>query len=278
MIFAARCLGLGILLGISVGGVSPLYAQSSSTAISPAGSPTAAPVRSSLTLGSQGPEVTELQSILQLLGFYLGRIDGVFSEATQQSVQRFQQAAGLPTTGQMTLIDWNRLLPSATGQASQPVPLAAAVSPQPTPVPSASAPVPPPNPTAQSFPIPEAAILPPSGSSVTPPSSIAPPSLPPAESPNPPRPTAEPAANNSPRSNPSQENLTVPVLRLGSEGTEVERLQQRLGAWGFYSGEIDGIFGEATEESVRQFQEKFDLEIDGIVGQSTWETLFNTPQ
>jgi peptidoglycan hydrolase-like protein with peptidoglycan-binding domain len=65
------------------------------------------------------------------------------------------------------------------------------------------------------------------------------------------------------------------LLKLGDEGTAVERLQQRLGALGFYSGEIDGIFGEGTEDSVRQFQEQFDLEIDGIVGRSTWETLFN---
>lgn len=57
----------------------------------------------------------------------------------------------------------------------------------------------------------------------------------------------------------------------------MERLQQRLGALGFYAGEIDGIFGQETEESVRQFQEQFDLEIDGVVGRSTWEILFNTP-
>lgn len=278
MIFAARCLGLGIVLGMNLGGLSPLYAQSSSTAV-PTGSSTVAPVRSSLTLGSQGPEVTELQSILQLLGFYLGRVDGVFSEATQQGVQRFQQAAGLPTTGQMTLGDWNRLLPIAGVQSSQPAlqpaPIAAAVTPQPNPVPPVPDTILPPNPTAQSFPIPEAASQPPSGSS-----GVAPPSLPPSGTPNPdrsPKPAAEPALDNTsePQSDASQESITFPLLKLGDEGTAVERLQQRLGALGFYSGEIDGIFGEGTEDSVRQFQEQFDLEIDGIVGRSTWETLFN---
>lgn len=265
MIFSSRCLGLGIALGITLGGVSPLYAQSSSSS-------TVTPVRSSLALGSQGSEVTELQSILQFLGFYLGRIDGVFSEATQQGVQRFQQAAGLPTTGQMTLADWNRLLPSAVltsvispgtvspSVISQPV--------QPSPVPTA---VTPPPPTAQSFPIPEVASQPPSGSA-TPPSS---------ETPR--QPVTTSASSSSPdldtpsESEKASETLGFPLLRLGSEGTEVERLQQRLSGLGFYSGEIDGIFGEETEESVKQFQEQFELEIDGIVGRTTWETLFNPP-
>lgn len=287
MIFAARCLGLGLVLGMSLGGLSPLQAQPSSPAIANPGSPG----RSVLTLGSQGPQVTELQSILQLLGFYLGRVDGVFSEATQQGVQRFQQAAGLPTTGQMTLVDWSRLLPNAEGQSSQPAPIqpapTAAATPQatpqsnpqstsvPTPVPPDPATVsplgsstasPPPNPTAQSFPIPEAASQPPS--------------LPPSTTPNPersPQPTPEPAPSNPTQAPPSGTSISFPLLRLGSEGTAVERLQQRLGALGFYAGEIDGIFGQETEESVRQFQEQFDLEIDGVVGRSTWEILFNTP-
>jgi peptidoglycan hydrolase-like protein with peptidoglycan-binding domain len=57
----------------------------------------------------------------------------------------------------------------------------------------------------------------------------------------------------------------------------VEQLQQRLSALGFYSGTIDGIFGEETESAVQDFQAEFDLETDGIVGSATWQTLFNTP-
>lgn len=37
--------------------------------------------------------------------------------------------------------------------------------------------------------------------------------------------------------------------------------------------EIDGIFGERTEASVRKFQEIFDLNVDGIVGPATWYEL-----
>lgn len=36
---------------------------------------------------------------------------------------------------------------------------------------------------------------------------------------------------------------------------------------------VDGIFGAQTEDSVRKFQEVFNLSVDGIVGQATWYAL-----
>lgn len=270
---ATGAASLGILLGVTLGVAAPMQAQTA---------PASAQVRSTLRLGSQGAEVAELQTILQFLGFYLGRVDGVFSESTQQAVQRFQQAAALPLTGQMTLGDWNRLLPTpptsstAVGQPAQSAPIT---------TPSvATPPVATPSVTAQSFPIPESASQPPSGSAQ-------PPKLPPSESQNP-RSSAEAPTPQSPEdrtmeavaeavvetvAEDSQERVDFPLLRRSSEGLAVEQLQQRLSALGFYAEAIDGIFGEATEDSVKQFQAEYGLEADGIVGSETWQTLFNTP-
>ena len=67
------------------------------------------------------------------------------------------------------------------------------------------------------------------------------------------------------------QNLT-PVLRKGSTGEAVKRLQSRLNEWG-YELEVDGSFGPATLETVKDFQEKNNLEVDGSVGPLTWGKL-----
>ncbi len=66
------------------------------------------------------------------------------------------------------------------------------------------------------------------------------------------------------------------MLRLGSVGDDVRRLQERLRELGFYSGRIDGVFGGATLSAVKNFQAKRALKVDGIVGEETWKSLFET--
>ncbi len=63
------------------------------------------------------------------------------------------------------------------------------------------------------------------------------------------------------------------MLRNGSTGNEVTKLQQRLIAAGYEPGEPDGVFGPKTEAAVRAFQEENDLDVDGICGPMTAEKL-----
>ena len=58
-------------------------------------------------------------------------------------------------------------------------------------------------------------------------------------------------------------------LRRGSRGDLVTTLQKRLKTWGYYTGNVDGVFGSQTEQAVKYFQRKNGLEVDGIVGPAT---------
>lgn len=64
---------------------------------------------------------------------------------------------------------------------------------------------------------------------------------------------------------------TSAVLKVGSRGPEVERLQLFLNrVYPAYSKlSIDGIYGPATETVVKEFQRRSGLVVDGIVGPAT---------
>jgi len=61
-----------------------------------------------------------------------------------------------------------------------------------------------------------------------------------------------------------------PVLRMGSGGLPVRRLQSRMSAVGFDMGGVDGRFGAKTEQAVKQLQQQSELGADGVVGAKTW--------
>lgn len=63
------------------------------------------------------------------------------------------------------------------------------------------------------------------------------------------------------------------ALRQGDSGEDVKAVQKKLRQWGYYEGEVDGIFGSGTKKAVIKFQQKNGLTADGIVGEKTAEAL-----
>ena len=59
------------------------------------------------------------------------------------------------------------------------------------------------------------------------------------------------------------------LSKYGSRGSEVTQIQTKLKRWGYYKGNIDGIYGSQTVEAVKYFQRKNGLAVDGIAGPKT---------
>ena len=84
-----------------------------------------------------------------------------------------------------------------------------------------------------------------------------------------------------------EDSVTVPGVQAGTEplfypyrmidksmaGTDVAVLQAILSARGYYSGALDGIFGDALDAAVRKFQMDHDLVVDGVCGPQTWREI-----
>lgn len=63
--------------------------------------------------------------------------------------------------------------------------------------------------------------------------------------------------------------VTEVLSKYGSRGDEVRQIQTRLKEWGYYSGNVDGIYGTQTQDAVIKFQKKNGLRVDGIAGKET---------
>lgn len=68
-------------------------------------------------------------------------------------------------------------------------------------------------------------------------------------------------------------NVNHAAYKQGDSGSAVRTIQQKLKNWGYYSGDVDGIFGSETKKAVISFQKKNGLTADGIVGKSTLAAL-----
>lgn len=65
-------------------------------------------------------------------------------------------------------------------------------------------------------------------------------------------------------------NQQVEALsKYGSSGDEVRQIQEKLKRWGYYNGNVDGIYGSQTTAAVKSFQRKNGLTVDGIAGSQT---------
>lgn len=62
----------------------------------------------------------------------------------------------------------------------------------------------------------------------------------------------------------------------GDSGSDVVKIQQALECLGYYSGSIDGVYGESTVAAVKKFQSKRGMKADGIAGAGTIRVLFGS--
>ncbi|HPS81018.1 MAG TPA: peptidoglycan-binding protein, partial [Candidatus Limiplasma sp.] len=64
------------------------------------------------------------------------------------------------------------------------------------------------------------------------------------------------------------------TLRSGDKGDDVKKVQQRLTDLGYYSGTVDGKYGDSTVKAVKAFQKKNKLTADGVCGAQTRTVMF----
>ena len=70
-----------------------------------------------------------------------------------------------------------------------------------------------------------------------------------------------------------KDNEVKALSKYGSRGNEVTQIQTKLKRWGYYSGNVDGIFGKQTQDAVKYFQRKNGLTADGIAGPATLKAM-----
>lgn len=64
-------------------------------------------------------------------------------------------------------------------------------------------------------------------------------------------------------------NTEEAISKYGSSGNEVRQIQTKLKSWGYYDGNVDGIYGSKTVNAVKYFQRKNGLNADGVAGTQT---------
>lgn len=73
-------------------------------------------------------------------------------------------------------------------------------------------------------------------------------------------------------------NPEYKTVQMGDNGERVTELQAKLAEYGYYTGEIDGRFGNQTRRAVEAFQYQHGLSVDGIAGRRTLTVLYESDQ
>ena len=63
--------------------------------------------------------------------------------------------------------------------------------------------------------------------------------------------------------------------KRGSTGSVVSEIQQKLKDWGYYSANVDGVYGSATRSAVLAAQGFFRLPQTGTVDLVTWDEIYD---
>ena len=89
---------------------------------------------------------------------------------------------------------------------------------------------------------------------------------------------ATPAPTATPTPKPTKEPVyTTPksTVKNGSNGADARSVQTRLKDLGYYQGKVDGKFGRASVNALKNFQTNNGLKADGVAGKSTYAKLFS---
>lgn len=266
-------------------GVATPVTQDSPT---PSPSPTPTAGSSVLKLGSQGEAVANVQAALKRLGYFEGKTDGDFGEYTENAVKRFQAQNGLTADGIVGQATLNKLSSSS----------AATYRPTNTPTPKVTL-----KPTQRVTATPktdntylsngnsgskvtqmqtrlielgylegsasgkfcditELAVMSFQSRSSLDNDGIAGPS------------TLDKLYSSAARKANTAVGIIGVSLKNGDDNDAVRLLQSKLKAYGFYTGSVDGDFGDGTEEAVKAFQRANGLKADGKAGSDTLNKLF----
>ncbi len=85
------------------------------------------------------------------------------------------------------------------------------------------------------------------------------------------KPTPVPTINITP-------NPAYKTIQVGDNGDLVRQMQEKLAEYGYYTGDIDGRFGNQTRRAVEAFQYQHGLSADGIAGRRTLTVLYESPE
>ena len=66
------------------------------------------------------------------------------------------------------------------------------------------------------------------------------------------------------------------AMRIGDSNSDVKKLQQALKILGYYSGKLDGDYGDGTTKAVMEYQGDHNLQADGVAGKDTVTSIFGS--